>query len=139
MDTSRYIKKIKASQLKNTPKRRAVLELFLKGNRYLGPQDVKRMLKNKFRSFGLPSTYRILEELSRSGILVRVEKDRQLYYALCRVPHTDHHHFICRKCRKVEEVECCNFKEIADFIKRKLNGKPESHSFQIEGLCSQCK
>ena len=139
MDIKHYLNKVKAGRLKNTPKRRAVIGLFLRGNKYLGPQEVQRVLKDQFSRLGLPSVYRILEELYQLGILVKVEKNRQLYYALCRIPHHDHHHFICKKCKKVEEVDYCNFKEVSEFIERELNGKVESHLLQIEGLCSQCK
>ena len=139
MDTGYYLDKVKEARLKITPRRKAVIELFLKSNSYLGPQEVKQLLKNKFRRLGLPSVYRILEELKRSGILVKIEKKRRLYYALCRIPHSDHHHFICKKCRKVEEVEYCNFEEISRFVERELNARVEFHFLQIEGLCSQCK
>lgn len=139
MDIKYYLDKVKAGQLKNTPKRRAVIGLFLRGNKYLGPQEVRRMLKNRFSRLGLPSVYRILEELHRLGILAKVEKNRQLYYALCRTPQGDHHHFVCKKCKRVEEVNYCNFKEISRFIEKELNGKVESHLLQIEGLCSHCK
>jgi Fur family ferric uptake transcriptional regulator len=139
MDINYYLNKVKAGRLKNTPKRRAVIGLFLKGNKYLGPREVRCVLKDQFSRLGLPSVYRILEELYRLGILIKVEKNRQLYYAFCRTPQSDHHHFVCKKCKKVEEVNYCNFKEISRFIEKELNGKVESHLLQIEGLCSNCR
>ena len=139
MDIKYYLGKVKAGRLKNTPKRRAVIKLFLRAKKYLGPQEVRCALQNQFSRLGLPSVYRILEELYRLGILVKVEKDRQLYYTLCSAPQGDHHHFVCKKCRGVEEVNYCNFKEISRFIEKELHGKVESHLLQIEGLCSNCR
>jgi len=140
MDTTAYLKKLKEACLKITPRRKAVIELFLKENRYLGPYEVRLALKERSIKLGFPSVYRILEELKEAGVLVKIEhKSRQLYYSLCRKPHLDHHHFICRKCNKVEEVEFCNFHEISRFIQSKLHGRVEKHALQIEGLCSGCK
>ena len=139
MDIDNYLKRVKNGGLKITPKRRAVIEFFLRENRYLGPQEIRGLLKKKFSRLGLPSIYRILDELSGLGILIKVEKDRRLYYALCRAPDSDHHHFICTKCRKVQEVKFCNIQAVSDFIEKKLNGKIQSHLLQLEGLCSICR
>ena len=140
MDIHQYLSALKESRLKITPGRRAVIELFLERGKYLGPYEVRAALKKRLLRLGLPSVYRILEELKDSGILVKIEhSSRQLYYSLCRKPHLDHHHFICRKCNKVEEVEFCNFREISQFIEKKLNGRVQHHALHIEGLCSACR
>ncbi|MFA6358427.1 MAG: Fur family transcriptional regulator [Candidatus Omnitrophota bacterium] len=140
MDANNYLITLKENHLKITPRRRAVIELFLKEGRYLGPYEIRVILKKRSLKVGLPSVYRILEELEEAGILVKVEhKNRQIYYGLCKKPHQDHHHFICRKCKKVEEVEYCNFTGVSEFIEKNLCGKVESHTMQIEGLCSACK
>lgn len=140
MEIDNYLPRLKENRLKITPRRSAVIGLFLKEGRYLGPYEVRSMLSKKRIRAGLPSVYRILEELKEAGILVKIEHpNKQLYYCLCRKPRLDHHHFICRKCNKVEEVEFCNFAEISEFIKKRLNGKVQHHALHIEGLCSECK
>lgn len=140
MDIIVYLKKLKEACFKITPRRKAVIELFLEEGRYLGPYEVRDGLKERFIKLGLPSVYRILEELKEAGVLVKIEhKNRQLYYSLCKKDCLDHHHFICRKCNKVEEVEFCNFHEVSRFIQNKLHGRVEQHVLQIEGLCSTCK
>jgi Fe2+ or Zn2+ uptake regulation protein len=81
-----------------------------------------------------------LAEFKDTGILVQsLSENRQLRYALCTLPNEHHHHFTCRKCRKVEEVEFCNFKGVSKFVEKNLNAKVEAHQLQIEGLCSRCK
>ena len=140
MTIDTYLKTLKEHRLKITPRRTAVIAIFLKEGRFLGPYEIREMLGKMSLKAGLPSVYRILEELQRAGILVRIEHtSRHLYYSLCKKPHQDHHHFICRECSKVEEVEFCNFPEISRFIEKKLNGTVEHHALHIEGLCSECK
>jgi len=135
-----YLQQLKEHGLKITPKRKAAIELFLRKNSYLSPQKVLEKLGDNFPGISSSTIYRILEELKDIGILVKIEhEDRQLYYFLCRIPGKHHHHFICRKCKRVEEVGLCNFKEFERFISKNLNCKVENHSVQLEGLCSRCK
>ncbi|MBU4251777.1 MAG: transcriptional repressor [Candidatus Omnitrophica bacterium] len=135
-----YLQQLKEQGFKITPKRKAIIELFSKKKSYLSPQEVLEKLTNNFPGISVSTVYRILEELQDAGILVKIgHEDRQLYYSLCRMPDQHHHHFICRKCRRVEEVDLCNFKEFERFISKNLDCKVENHSVQIGGLCSRCK
>lgn len=135
-----YFQALKKNELKITPRRKAVIGLFLKTGTRMGAYDIHNKLKQKLSKIGLPTVYRILDEFTKAGILVRsLSEDRQLRYALCALPGEHHHHFTCRKCRKVEEVEFCNFKGLSRFIEKNLKAKVEAHQLQIEGLCSQCK
>jgi len=140
MDITPYSQRLRQNQLKITPKRKAVIRLFLDGRKCLNPFEVRKRLRTKFNQLGLPTIYRILDELESIGILIRVEAaNRQLYYGLCHHPEKDHHHFICRKCKRIEEVDFCLFNKIAKTLERRLKCKVESHLFQLEGLCFTCK
>ncbi len=135
-----YIQVLKTNRLKITPRRKAIIDILMSSGVRLGPYDVYGKLKKKLPTIGLPTVYRILAELKDVGILVQsISEERQLRYALCTLPDAHHHHFICRKCSKIEEVEFCNFKGVSRFIEKKLNVKVEAHQLQIEGLCSECK
>lgn len=135
-----YLQALKDNRLKITPRRKAVIDLFVSYGVRMGPYDVYGKLRKKLPILGLPTIYRILDELTKTGILIQsLSEDRQLRYALCALPGEHHHHFTCRKCRKVEEVEFCNFKGLSRFIEKNLKAKVEAHQLQIEGLCSKCK
>lgn len=135
-----YLARVKEKGLKITSQREAVLDLFVRDNSSKTPCMVHKKLKKKVPSIGLPTVYRVLEEFKEIGLMVRIpSEDRRLYYGLCHLPgHKHHHHFVCRKCKKVEEVEQCNLKTVSDFIHRKLGAVVESHSLQLEGLCADC-
>ncbi|MDD5109319.1 MAG: transcriptional repressor [Candidatus Omnitrophica bacterium] len=135
-----YIQVLKDNRLKITPRRKAVIEIFMKCSVHLSPYDVYAKLRRKLSTVGLPTVYRILAEFKNTGILVQfLSEDRQLRYALCTLLNEHHHHFTCRKCKKMEEVGFCNFKGVSQFIENELNAKVETHQLQIEGLCSKCK
>lgn len=135
-----YIARLKKHGNRITPKVRAVIELFLEHESILDPFEVQARLQKQFKGVGLPTIYRILENLASSGILMTVaSEDRQLRYFICRgIDHGHHHHFICRECGKVEEVNLCLMEEVSKYVKRRLKAKVESHFLQIEGLCSEC-
>lgn len=140
MSIDTYIARLKKHGHRVTPKVRAVLELFLKCGCVLDPLEVQSRLQKQFKDVGLPTIYRILENLARCGILLpAANEDRQLRYFICRgIEHEHHHHFICCKCGKVEEVNLCLMEEVSKYVKRHLKATVQSHFLQIEGLCAKC-
>ena len=135
-----YIARLKKNGHRITPKVRAVIELFLQRESILDPFEVQAGLQKRFKSVGLPTIYRILENLASCGILVTAaNEDRQLRYFICRgIEHDHHHHFICRKCGRVEEVNLCLMDEVSKYVKRHLKATVHSHLLQIEGRCAKC-
>jgi Fe2+ or Zn2+ uptake regulation protein len=140
MSIGRYIARLRKHGHRVTPKVRAVLELFLKCGCVLDPLEVQSRLQKQFKDVGLPTIYRILESLARCGILLpAANEDRQLRYFICHdIEAGHHHHFICKKCGKVEEVNLCLMEQVSKYVKRHLKAKVESHFLQIEGLCVNC-
>lgn len=140
MTLDTYIARLKKHGHRVTPKVRAVIELFLAGGTILDPFEVRAKLQKKFKGVGLPTVYRILEGLARCGILLTTaNEDRQLRYFICRgIEAEHHHHFLCRQCGRVDEVNLCLMEEVAKYVKRRLKATVQGHFLQIEGLCAQC-
>ena len=135
-----YIARLKKHRHRVTPKVRATIGLFLKSGCLLDPFEVQARLQKQFKGIALPTIYRIMEKLAECGILVTAANaDRQLRYFICReIEAGHHHHFICRKCGKVEEVNLCLMEEVSKYVHRQLKAVVESHFLQIEGLCVKC-
>lgn len=49
-----------------------------------------------------------------------------------------HHHLVCKKCGKIEDVEI-NEKEILGKINKRSKFKIENHSMEFFGLCNFCQ
>ena len=124
--------------LKATPKRLALLSVLEGERRYLSPEEVWKKLKRGFKSLGLPTVYRNMEELERHGVISQVlHSNRQLYYYFCpRGGH--HHHFVCMECRMVEDLSVCALRGMEKEIKRRIKGTVTSHILQVNGLCGGC-
>ena len=140
MPIDNYIARLKKNGHRITPKVRAAIELFLKRESILDPFEVQAGLQRRFKNVGLPTIYRILENLAHSGILVTAaNEDRQLRYFICRgIESEHHHHFFCRQCGRVEEVNLCLMAAVEKRVKRQLKATVLSHLLQIEGLCAKC-
>jgi Fe2+ or Zn2+ uptake regulation protein len=129
---------LKRLSLKVTPRRLAVLEVMAGEGAFLSAEQVWTKVQARIKSVGLPTVYRILEELAEGGMLARVIQDnRRLYYYYCRNEH-HHHHFVCVSCRKVEDIELCVMDGLEREISERIKCTVLSHIVQIEGLCRTC-
>lgn len=131
-----YLKKLKENGFKLTPRRQAIIELFIDREVHMTPEEVWAKLKKRFDRCGLPGIYRNLESLAECGILTRITQfDRKKHYGLCSAIHGRHHHHItCIKCGRVGEIADCALNKV-----KKINGyKVISHFVQVNGLCADC-
>lgn len=129
---------LRSLNLKITPKRLALLDIMMNESSYLSPEEIWLKMKKQFGRLGLPTIYRILEELSERDIISKVtHPNRQLYYYFC--PNRNHHHhFVCLSCRNVEDINFCALTELRKEVKIKLNGEVISHILQVNGYCRNC-
>jgi Fe2+ or Zn2+ uptake regulation protein len=131
----RCLEKLRYSGFKLTPRRRAIIKLFVDSKSHLTPEKVWNKLKKKFDRCGLPSVYRNLESLVECGVLTRIQQfDRKRHYGLCSASDDHHHHIICIKCGKVEDIKDCAIENA-----KKIKGyKVVSHFMQVNGICATC-
>jgi len=125
-------------RLKVTSRRRAVLEVMTAESTFLSPEEIWQKVRRLVRNVGLPTVYRILDELASAGVITKVLHDnRQLYYYLCtNTGH--HHHFVCLACRKVEDVNLCGVEALEQEVAERIKGALFSHTLQLQGLCREC-
>jgi Fe2+ or Zn2+ uptake regulation protein len=138
LDNTDFPEILRGLNLKITPKRLAILDILTSESSYLSPEEVWTKMKKQFKTVGLPTIYRNLEELSERHIKSKVaHPNRQLYYYFCP-NRAHHHHFVCLLCRTVEDITFCGLDELQKEVKRKLNGKVISHFLQVNGYCRNC-
>ncbi len=130
---------LKELGLKETPKRRVMLEILAEEQRFLSPEELWLALKGRFKTIGLPTVYRNLEELANGGVISTViHPNRQLYYYFCTAESGHHHHFICTSCRRVEDIPECTVAAMEGEIVTRTGGKITSHIVQFNGFCRHC-
>jgi Fur family zinc uptake transcriptional regulator/Fur family ferric uptake transcriptional regulator len=129
---------LKQLKLKVTPRRQEVMNCLGGERSYLSADEVWSRIKPRLSSIGLPTVYRILDELALAGVITRIFlSDRKQYYFLCS-NQEHHHHFVCESCRRVEDIGLCGLNGISRDIAKRSGVRVTSHILQINGLCGAC-
>jgi Fur family zinc uptake transcriptional regulator/Fur family ferric uptake transcriptional regulator len=125
-------------RLRVTPKRLEVICCLAEEPSFLSAEEVWQRLKSGHTPIGLPTVYRILDELAGAGVVTRIfMSDRKQYYFLC--PNQEHHHhFVCERCRRVQDVDRCGLDGLMDEIAQRSGGRVTSHILQLNGICGAC-
>jgi Fur family transcriptional regulator, ferric uptake regulator len=133
--------RLRSEGLKATPRRLAVAGLLLARCGLVTPEDVWKRLRPKMGALGLPTVYRILEDLERVGLAVRVDSaDTGRRYAACRAEAgRHHHHLVCVRCGAIGVITACSFERDIRRVERSTGFRIASHRLEAEGLCSACR
>ncbi|MFK5676766.1 MULTISPECIES: Fur family transcriptional regulator [unclassified Ligilactobacillus] len=128
---------LRQNHYKVTKQRRALLTYLSQfEQQYVDVTVVDEYMHRLFPGMSHNTIYRNIKEFSELGIIetqTRVHGMCVKYQ--CDFQHTHHHHFICRRCGRVIEVEVCP----ADLVGDQLPGcQLEDHHFEVYGLCAQC-
>lgn len=120
---------------RDTPQRRAILDALERADRPLTPQEVLDGAQEAQPRLGLATVYRTVKAGVEAGWLQPVElPGSPVRYELAGKAH--HHHFACRGCGRVFEVDGCpgNLKALTP-----AGFKLEGHDIVLHGLCQTCK
>jgi Fur family ferric uptake transcriptional regulator len=91
---------------RKTTQRQAILEAFRDSAGPLGPNDVLRQAGRAAPGLGIATVYRSLKALVGAGRIVPVQiAGEPTRYEAVGKKH--HHHFRCRCCQQVYEIEGC--------------------------------
>jgi Fe2+ or Zn2+ uptake regulation protein len=128
------VKNLKKSGLKITSVRKRILEILKTSAKPLTVHEVLSEIEaNK------TTIYREIDTLLRAGYLDEVDfGDRNKRYELLSLGH--HHHLICVRCHKVEDVVLKEtlFNE-EELISHANNFKVLHHSLEFFGYCHNCQ
>lgn len=119
---------------RKTRQRDAIRQVFEDTNRPLGPFEVLAAGRTQVSGLGIATVYRTINALVDSGWLVPVELPGEApRYERAGAAH--HHHFRCRECTHVFEIEGCP----GDFAALAPPGfQLEAHEIVLYGRCAAC-
>lgn len=119
---------------RDTQQRRAIRKALKDAGHPLSPQELLTLAQEHAESLGIATVYRNLRTLQEDGWLEAVELPGEpARYEVAGKGH--HHHFHCRDCDRVYEVEGCpgNLLEVTP-----QGFQLENHEFVLYGLCDTC-
>lgn len=119
-----------------TPQRQLILEAICESGGHSTPEDIYQRLQAKSSAINQATVYRTLDFLCDLRLVVAVQIGRQMFYEIAgKEPH---HHLICRKCDKVEQVGHEVTKSFFARIEREQNFVVDMDHLTLFGLCSKC-
>jgi Fur family ferric uptake transcriptional regulator len=136
---------LKACGLKNTPGRRAVLEVLEETDGPITAEEVYRRIlgeedsRDKMEGGGicLSTVYRTLSTLAEKGLLLRsAGRDGTLSYQLKGMGHR--HYLICTRCGATVPIGGCPLEDLERALGDSTGFAITGHSLELYGLCPRC-
>jgi len=121
---------------KATPARLAILELLKKSRNPLSAQEIIALLPHEFDQ---ATAYRTIKSLKSKGVIHQIDlRHNHAHYEL--TDGTEHHHLVCVRCGRIENVHQCGVDEMYASILRgsKHFLKINQHALEFYGLCKAC-
>ena len=130
------IKRLKDKGITLTPQRIAIIEYMMNNKNHPTADEIYNAIKKKYWTISVATVYSTLELLEELGEIQKIYTDSSARYDWNKKPH---HHFICRKCGKIYDIED-EFTEICPIISviKEQGYKIESIKAYFYGLCPKC-
>ncbi len=119
---------------RDTRQRKAIRQALTEAGHPLSPKELLEAAREQVKGLGIATVYRNLKALHEDGWITTVELPGEPpRYELSGKGH--HHHFHCRACDRVYEVEGCpgDIKAITP-----QGFELEDHEFVLYGRCDLC-
>lgn len=133
--------KLKESDNKLTPQRRAVLDVLIENqSKHLSTENIYDLVKSKFPDVGLATIYRTLQLFDDQGMIKKMDFGDGCYrYELSEDEKHQHHHLMCIRCGNVYEFDDDLLEELEQKIRTKNNFFVTDHVVKFLGYCSKCQ
>ncbi|MDJ0521167.1 MAG: transcriptional repressor [Planctomycetota bacterium] len=122
--------------MRKSRQREAVRSALLAAGRPLTPQEVHAEAERAVEGLGIATVYRHLNALEEGGEVVRLDGfGKGGRYEAAHTGH--HHHFHCRDCDRVYDVERCPGQGRIESLAPK-GFVVEAHEVTLYGTCAEC-
>lgn len=124
-----------ARGLKMTPQRRAIADFLQSAKHHPTADEILSAVNRRFPMTSRATVYNTLNWLKEAGMVKEIFEAGQVRFD----PNTgEHHHFVCRKCGRVEDIECdlIGAMKVCSLPGRQ---KVENLEVTLRGLCVGCQ
>ena len=123
----------------STRPREQIASVLRDARRFLSAAEIHRALEHCEKRVSLSTVYRTLEHLlAKGGATARVDDAGEATYMLCEPAH-HHHHAICSRCGRVEDVDCSAIGQFADSLRDIHGFELDDHKMEFNGRCRDCR
>lgn len=118
-----------------TPQRLAIYEALVRSEEHPTPEDLFKAVRKTMPSTSLATIYKTLEALEKLGLAHEVPQTGGSKRFDGNVG--SHHHFVCTRCKRIEDFEDSRFDTLAP-SKKPRGFKARTVSVQVLGECERC-
>ncbi len=142
MDKEKVQRALAEGGYKYTKQREAIYETLLQcAESHLSPEQLYSIVNENMKDIGIATVYRTLQIFEELGLVYKVDfGDNCNRYEITDASEAhQHHHLICTKCNRVQEVKIDLLEELENKIERTYDFTIVDHNLKFYGLCSDCK
>jgi Fur family peroxide stress response transcriptional regulator len=123
--------------LKLTPQRYAIYEMMINTDSHPTVEDIYHAVQPTFPMLSLNTVYYTVTSLKKAGLIddVPVQEGAARFDANME----RHHHLVCLKCRKIEDLYDDGLDQLKISAKNTNGYLVESHRVEFRGYCSECR
>jgi Fur family ferric uptake transcriptional regulator len=120
-----------------TPQRLAIAEALMNGNKQMSANELFDRVRRKHPYIGRATVFRSLDMLAEAGVAQRIERRGHVSaYVWCEPGH--HHHLICGRCGKVEELTEDMVEPLIAKIAKRRRFQVNHATLDFYGVCRNC-
>ncbi|HIP40573.1 MAG TPA: transcriptional repressor [Desulfocapsa sulfexigens] len=138
--TSRGLEQLKQlcndAGIKLTHQRLEIFRELLSSNDHPSAEIIYQRLHKKLPTIAIDTVYRTLATFDELGLVrkLHIMNERTLFDTNLDI----HHHFICTRCRKVEDIYWPDFDKAMLPESTEKMGKIQSRHLEMLGICNEC-
>jgi Fur family ferric uptake transcriptional regulator len=126
------------ANLRATPARIALMNFLEKSDKPLDVQSMIEFLEKKDIKTDPATVFRIVNMFTEKGLVKTIQlNEGKFRYELKN--KADHHHLVCEKCDKIEDISDCNIAILEKDISKKKKFLVKSHNLEFFGVCKSCQ
>ncbi len=130
---------LKRVGLKHTEQRDTILRAFLETRDHLSTDELHRLVKKKDAKIGFTTVYRTLKLLAECGLASEVAFQDGVARYEHQYNRRNHHHMVCTECGVSVEFFSPEIEKLEQEIGKKYHYHTTRHTFQIYGVCEDCR
>ena len=125
---------------RSTTQGAAVRDALVAQEGFRSAQDVYAALRSDGHKIGLSTVYRHLQSFTEQGLADAIHNaDGETTYRYCGdTAGHHHHHLVCRRCGRAEEVQGRAIERWADEMAEKFGYTDVDHTVEVFGTCGDC-
>lgn len=121
-----------------TPQRMMVLEAIEASEDHVSAEEIFERARARYPYMNISTVYRTLELLKGLGLVAESDLGggRFLYHPAGKASH---HHLVCRKCGKIQDIDATVFEHLRDEMKTTYGFDAAFEHMAVFGTCRKCQ